>query len=49
MASPRGRPEAVLRPKAAGQAFERELIAPSESLVEFVDYYWLVRWQTPQP
>ncbi|WP_022883563.1 helix-turn-helix domain-containing protein [Glaciibacter superstes] len=46
---PRGQPAAVLRPKAASQAFEIERIAPRESLAEFVDYYWLVRWSTPEP
>lgn len=49
MTGPRGRPEAIVRPKAAGQAFEVERIPPSAALAEFVDYYWLVRWQVKQP
>jgi AraC-like DNA-binding protein len=34
-----------LRPKAGEQAFEVERIAPASPLAEFVDYYWLVRWE----
>lgn len=46
---PRGRPEAIVRPKAGERAFDVERIAPSGALAEFVDYYWLVRWRVPEP
>lgn len=46
---PRGRPEAILRPRAGEQAFEVERVAPSAALAEFVDYFWLVRWRVDQP
>jgi AraC-like DNA-binding protein len=46
---PRGRPEAIVRPKAGRQAFDVRRIEPSAELVEYVDYYWLVRWHTPEP
>lgn len=49
MSVPRGRPEAIVRPNAGRRAFDVERIAPSAALAEFVDYYWLVRWQTPEP
>ncbi|MEB3366101.1 helix-turn-helix domain-containing protein [Saccharopolyspora mangrovi] len=39
-----GRPEAIVRPKAGERAFEVERLAPDPALAEFVDYYWLVRW-----
>ncbi|RRO15504.1 AraC family transcriptional regulator [Saccharopolyspora rhizosphaerae] len=39
-----GRPEAVVRPKAGERAFDVERVAPDPALAEFVDYYWLVRW-----
>lgn len=44
MTVPRGRPEAIVRPKAGERAFEVERIAPDAALAEFVDYFWLVRW-----
>jgi AraC-like DNA-binding protein len=46
---PRGRPEAIVRPKAGEQAFDVRRIEPSSDLAEYVDYYWLVRWHTPEP
>ncbi|HEU0288374.1 MAG TPA: helix-turn-helix domain-containing protein [Nocardioidaceae bacterium] len=49
MGEPKGRPEAIVRPKAGRQAFDVERIAPSADLAEFVDYHWLVRWHTPEP
>ena len=49
MALERGRPEAIVRPKAGQRAFDVERIAPSASLAEFVDYYWLVRWRVQEP
>ena len=44
---PAGHPEAIVRPDAAGRRFTVERIAPRDSLAEFVDYYWLVRWHVP--
>jgi AraC-like DNA-binding protein len=41
---PAGHPEAIVRPDAAGRRFTVERIPPCDSLAEFVDYYWLVRW-----
>ncbi|WP_129668530.1 helix-turn-helix domain-containing protein [Phytoactinopolyspora endophytica] len=49
MSVPRGRPEAIVRPKAAQQSFDVERLAPSDALAEYVDYYWLVRWHVAQP
>src|SRR5262245_19582508 len=46
---PKGRPEAIVRPKAGRQAFDVQRIAPSADLAEFVDYYGLVRWHVPEP
>jgi hypothetical protein len=45
--APRGRPEAIVRPRAGAEVFTVERIAPRESLAELVDYHWLVRWQVP--
>src|SRR5699024_2741975 len=41
---PRGHPDAIVRPKAARDVFQVSRFRPDESLAEFVDYYWLVRW-----
>jgi AraC-like DNA-binding protein len=49
MATPRGHPEAVIRPKAGERVFDVERIAASGPLEEFIDYYWLVRWDAPEP
>ena len=49
MGEPKGRPEAIVRPKAGRQAFDVQRIAPSPDLVEYVDYYWLVRWHAAEP
>jgi AraC-like DNA-binding protein len=49
MTKPLGRPDAIVRPKAAEQAFEVERIAPAGPLADFVDYYWLVRWEVEEP
>jgi AraC-like DNA-binding protein len=46
---PRGRPEAIVRPKAGQHAFDVRRIVPGTALAEYVDYYWLVRWHTPAP
>jgi AraC-like DNA-binding protein len=44
---PRGRPEAIVRPRAGADVFTVQRIPPRESLAEFVDYHWLVRWDVP--
>ncbi|HSE55245.1 MAG TPA: DUF6597 domain-containing transcriptional factor, partial [Nocardioidaceae bacterium] len=44
---PRGRPEAIVRPRAGAELFTVERIAPRPDLAEFVDYHWLVRWDVP--
>jgi AraC-like DNA-binding protein len=46
---PPGHPEAIVRPDVAGRRFAVERLAPGESLAEFVDYHWLVRWNVPEP
>ncbi|MGH3425039.1 MAG: AraC family transcriptional regulator [Nocardioidaceae bacterium] len=42
--TPRGHPEAIVRPKAAEDVLRVSRHRPSDSLAEYVDYYWLVRW-----
>jgi AraC-like DNA-binding protein len=49
MSRRRGRPEAIVRPEAGQRTFAVERLAPTDSLAEFVDYYWLVRWHSPEP
>lgn len=46
---PIGHPEAIVRPDMAEQRFTVERLTPRESLAEFVDYYWLVWWNVPEP
>src|SRR4029453_12595054 len=46
---PVGHPEAIVRPDLAGQRFTVERLVPGEALAEFVDYYWLVRWNVAAP
>lgn len=38
-----------MRPKAGERAFRVERLAPCDALAEFVDYYWLVRWNVSRP
>jgi AraC-like DNA-binding protein len=49
MATPKGHPEAIVRPKAGERAFDVQRLPPGPELAEFVDYYWLVRWHVPEP
>lgn len=49
MSSRTGRPGAIVRPKAGERAFEVERLEPDPALAEFVDYYWLVRWNVAEP
>jgi AraC-like DNA-binding protein len=44
---PRGRPEAIVRPRAGAEVFTVQRVAPRDALAEFVDYHWLVRWDVP--
>jgi len=44
---PRGRPEAIVRPRAGAELFTVERVAPRSELAEFVAYHWLVRWEVP--
>ncbi|WP_344684564.1 helix-turn-helix domain-containing protein [Saccharopolyspora taberi] len=44
---PRGRPEAIVRP--AAPLLDVERIAPRAELADFVDYYWLTRWNLREP
>ena len=45
---PRGRPEAIVRPRAGAEFFTVERIVPGEALAAYVDYHWLVRWEVPE-
>jgi AraC-like DNA-binding protein len=49
METPRGHPEAILRPSEAEQAITVDRVPPSAPLAELVDYYWSVGWRTPEP
>jgi len=46
---PRGRPEAIVRPKAGARAFDVQRLSPCPDLAELVDYHWLVRWHVAEP
>lgn len=47
--TPRGFPEAIVRPAAGERIFRVERVAPSADLAEFVEYHWLVRWRARRP
>jgi AraC-like DNA-binding protein len=49
MRAPRGRPEAILRPSAAGRAITVDRLPASPLLEPFVDYHWYVGWRTVEP
>lgn len=44
MDDPRGHPEAIVHPRAARDELEISRHRPRDSLTEYVDYYWIVRW-----
>lgn len=44
---PRGRPEAIVRPRAGAEVFRVERFRPRPELAEYVDYHWLVHWDVP--
>lgn len=47
--APRGRPEAIVRPRAGSEVFDVERFPPRPELEEYVDYHWLVHWDVPAP
>ena len=47
--TPRGTPDAILRPSDAAQAITVDRVPASASLAEFVDYHWYVGWRTAEP
>ncbi|NRQ51686.1 helix-turn-helix domain-containing protein [Aeromicrobium stalagmiti] len=50
MTDPRGRGDAaILRPGAAAEHIEVTRVAPSARWQPFVEYYWIVRWECPEP
>ena len=44
METPRGQPDAILRPSEAEQAFSVARLPPSAALEDLVDYHWHVAW-----
>lgn len=46
---PPGKPNAILRPKAAGQAIRVGRHLPRPSLEPYIEYLWLIRWDVPEP
>lgn len=50
MTDPQGRGEAaILRPTAAAQHIDISRVAPSPRWSAYVEYYWIVRWDCPEP
>lgn len=49
MRVPPGKPNAILRPRAADQAIRVARHPPRPSLEPYVEYFWLVRWNVPAP
>ncbi|MGG7463382.1 AraC family transcriptional regulator [Plantibacter sp. YIM 135347] len=48
-AAPVGHPEAIVRPVASSRRIRVERVAPRPELAHFVDYFWIVRWETSEP
>lgn len=47
---PQGRGEAaILHPSAAAQRIDISRVAPSPRWSPYVEYYWIVRWDCPEP
>lgn len=47
---PQGRAEAaILHPTAAAQRIDISRVAPSPRWSRYVEYYWIVRWDCPEP
>ncbi len=49
MESPRGHPDAIVRPNAARRVIDLDRRAPGEPLRPYVDYHWYVGWRVPEP
>jgi AraC-like DNA-binding protein len=49
MQTPRGSPDAILRPTRAAHTISVERVPPSQALAGFVDYHWYVGWRTAEP
>jgi AraC-like DNA-binding protein len=47
--TPRGHPNAILRPREAEQAFTVDRLPPGEPLAGFVGYHWYVGWRLDEP
>jgi AraC-like DNA-binding protein len=47
--TPRGHPNAILRPTGAARAFTVDRLPPDERLAGFVDYHWYVGWRVEEP
>lgn len=50
MTDPQGRGEAaIVRPTASAQHINVARIAPAARWAPYVEYYWIVRWECPEP
>ncbi len=49
MQTPRGSPDAILRPTRAAHTISVERVPPSQALAGFVDYHWYVGWRAAEP
>ncbi|HEX6518210.1 MAG TPA: AraC family transcriptional regulator [Nocardioidaceae bacterium] len=49
MATPRGYPGAIVRPRSAEQALRVDRRAPGQALADYVDYHWFVGWDVEEP
>lgn len=49
MTSNAGKPRGILHPQKGGQYFHLQRHLPSEGLRFFVEHYWSVRWNVPEP
>lgn len=50
MTDPQGRGDAaIVRPTASAQHFDVSRIAPAARWASYVEYYWIVRWECPDP
>lgn len=47
--TPRGHPDAIVRPREAQQALTVDRLPPGERLAGFVDYHWYVGWRLDEP
>lgn len=50
MTDPRGRGDAaIVRPTTSAQHIDVSRIVPSPRWTRYVEYYWIVRWECPEP